>query len=111
MRKTDDGKTYLTPAEAMELIAEGDYVHTFVNPIGSVMVGADHNRESLKAEFERYKDSIEIGGEKSRAMKHAIVIVKGGGSNLFVEHNPEKLDKIELIDNAGREIENNTVQE
>lgn len=98
MRKTDDGKIFLTPKEAEQIIVKGDYVHTYVNPIGGIMVGADRSRQSILDDLEKYSDSIEIGGTDCRSMKHGIVIVKGNGSNLFINHDEAELEKIDPID-------------
>ena len=51
MTKTEDGKVFLTPDEAMKLIVKGKYVHTFMNPSG-MLVGADWSRKSVKKAFD-----------------------------------------------------------
>ncbi len=96
--KNTDEKIFLTPEQALDLIVDGDYVHTYINPTGGIMVGADHSRESLIEQFKKYKDSIEISGPMARGTKHGVVIVKGGGSNLFVETDETKLNAFDPIE-------------
>lgn len=88
-------RRYITPDEAMNLISDGDDVHTFRNSSG-FLLGCDVSRKSIEQIFKDNPDKIEIGGPTSRTMKHAIVVEDSVGL-LFIEHNEEKLNQFDPL--------------
>lgn len=75
-----DEKEFITFEEAIELMVDDEYVHTFRNPAG-IMLGADHDRSELLEKMKRSK--LELAGEMATAMKHGIVLIDDNGP-LFI---------------------------
>lgn len=90
------GRVFLTVEQAISCLNDGEYIHTFANP-GGTLLGCDISRESLIDHFNEAPDKIEIGGEMARSMKHGLVVMLSNGP-MFVEANEEKLKEYE---NAG----------
>lgn len=90
-----NGRRYISPEEAMNLIAQVEYIHTFRNPQG-ILLGADISRKSLEQIFNDNPNHIEIGGSMARAMKHAIVVEDEAGL-LFVANDEKKLNQFDPI--------------
>jgi len=82
-------RKFITPTEAISLLKNGDYVHTFRNS-AEILVGCDIKRENLIERLNANPDKIEIAGETARQMNHAIVL--DDGNYLFIENDKEKLD-------------------
>lgn len=82
----------ITPAQAIELLNDGDYIHVFRNPNG-MLLGADWSRQSIIDEINKDGAVLEIGGQQCRAMGHGLVI----NLSAFVEANEEK---IKLLDKS-----------
>ena len=96
-----DDRVFLNKEEALSCLNDGEQVHPFVNPAGGMLVGADWDRQKIEQLFDEYPDDIEIGGEQSRQMKHAIVVSRNGNP-IFIEANEERInvfDPLPLIDN------------
>lgn len=83
-------KIILTAEEALSLVIEGENVHTFRNPNGSMLMGCDISRTRL-VELINQSDQVELGGEMCRKMKHGLVVWTGDDP-LFVETDMVKLD-------------------
>jgi hypothetical protein len=64
-------REYLTYEAAVALLPDGDTIHTFVNPAGGMMVGADWSRESVLDLLKTGKP--ELSGEMATSMGHGIV--------------------------------------
>ena len=68
----DNDRVMLTPEQAESMLAEGDTVHTFLNP-GGILLGADWNRQEavdlIKSSHQR-----EIGGSMCQSMGHELVV-------------------------------------
>jgi hypothetical protein len=85
-------KRYLTYEEAISLLPNSDYVHTFYN-LAFGLCGADWNKTEI---FEKLKESeiIELTGETARSMGHGMCAYnkgKGLSEVLFIETDNEKL--------------------
>jgi len=69
-------------------------VHTFVNPAMNMLLGADHNRDTLIAKM---RDGVveEAGGEACN-MGHCLVLLDylGPGKHLFIESAPRQEDEV-----------------
>ena len=83
-------KKFLTSEEAIELLPEGEEIHTFYNfPFG--FVGADWEREDIIERLNNPNYKIEVCGEAARAMNHGICVYKKGetiqSNILFIETN------------------------
>ena len=90
----ENDRKFITPKEAINLLNDGDRIHTFRDPSGMLM-GCDVDRDKIIKMIEDNPDKLEIGGEGCRGMKHALVINDEG--ILFVETNEEKLNKFDPI--------------
>lgn len=82
---------HITPAEAISLLTDGDDIHTFRNPGPSALIGADIRRERIIEVINANPDTLQIGGETSRNMKHALVLEDEIGL-LFIATDEEKLN-------------------
>lgn len=89
-----DEARFITPNEAISLLKEGEFIHTFRNPAG-ILLGCDHNRESLIEKLNANPDKIQIGGETARRMGHAIILEDSG--YLFIENDKDKLNEFDPV--------------
>ena len=93
-------KWYLTYEEAVSLLPDGEYVHTFYNH-GFGLVGADWGREEILDKL-RKSEVIELTGEQARALGHGICAyakdAKYQSEILFIETDSEKLNMFDLGD-------------
>jgi hypothetical protein len=77
-----DTKIILTPDQAESLLPPGERVHGFVNPPWG-FVGCDSSRKAV-VRLIREARLLEIGGERAKRMKHALVVhPREGGCKLF----------------------------
>ena len=77
-----DTNLTLTPDQAESLLPPGERVHSFVNPPWG-FVGCDSSREAVVRLIHEAK-LLEIGGERAKRMKHALVVhAREGGCKLF----------------------------
>ena len=98
-----DRRVFLTVDEALSALPAGDGdVHTFLNPSGSVLIGAGWQRASVEAAI-RGALKLEIGGGACRSMGHGLVIWKGPSEVVFVEAREERLIEIEQAASAAGE--------
>jgi len=87
MSDEDDKKAPLTFEEAVAMLPDGDYIHTFrSNPI--CLVGADWEREELLEAIK--KGRPEKAGPGATSMGHALAIWTGD-EPLFVETREEAI--------------------
>jgi hypothetical protein len=66
----------LTPEQAIAMLPEGEYVHTFRNSAG-VMMGADHGRVALEKEIHE-AERRELAGRIATGMGHGLVLYPKG---------------------------------
>lgn len=71
----------LTIEQAVGMLPEGEYVHTFRNPNG-ILIGGDWKRDELVETFNKF--GVGLSGPQATAMKHGLV-VKDDRGFLFVE--------------------------
>lgn len=90
---SNDDKIILTPDEAASLIADGDYVHNFIQS-GMTFLGCDYERDDAIEAFRAAK-SIEIGGPSCKAMKHPIAVFDARDRLSFFEADMEKVEAFE----------------
>lgn len=95
MSNTDD-KRMITVDEAISLLPDGKEIHTFRNPGAGALIGADLKRERLIELMKTHADTLQVGGQSSRNMKHAIVLFDAVGP-LFIANDKEKLDSFDPI--------------
>ncbi len=86
-------RKFITVDEAINLLPEGDYIHTFFNmPFG--LLGADWSREDIINKF-KSSDKIELTGEQARSLGHGLAVynndTKKQSEILFVETDMKKL--------------------
>ena len=101
----NDMKKYLTYDEAVSLLPDGEQIHTFVNPITDLLIGADWSRKEILDALR--KSTIQRTGPEARKMGHGIVVCIThtiGGKlqkvRLFIETDAEKLAKFEEAQNG-----------
>lgn len=93
-------KRKITKKEAVNLLNDGNRIHTFRNSMsGLALLGADFDRTELILIIEEYKNTLEIAGEQARNMKHALLL-KDDTGYLFIETNEKKLNIFDPIDNS-----------
>ena len=99
-------KRYLTYEEAVALLPDCEYVHTFYNH-GFGLVGADWGREEILDKL-RKSEVIELTGEQARALGHGICAyakdAKYQSEILFIETDSEKLKKFDPKGDGDEEI-------
>lgn len=93
-------KKFLTSEEAIELLPDGDEIHTFYNfPMG--LVGADWRREDIIEKLKGENNQIEVCGESARALNHGICVYSKGetiqSNILFIETNMDKLNELDPL--------------
>lgn len=85
-------KVLITKEQAMNLIVEGDDVHTF-KQAGRMLLGADWSREAIAKGLEE-SEQIELAGDNAKSMKHAVVFYDRSGP-VFVETDMIKVEELE----------------
>lgn len=96
MNKTSDTKIYITAEQAINILPEGEYIHTFYST--GILIGADWERAEI---IEKIKsgDILELAGEMARSMGHGLAVYNKNTKHisdvLFVETNEEKIRELE----------------
>jgi hypothetical protein len=72
----------------------GERIHSYVNPPWG-FVGCDSSREDV-VRLIREAKLLEIGGERAKRMKHALVVHAREGGCKFFATNMEKIEAMEL---------------
>jgi hypothetical protein len=70
--KTMDNKT-ISYEDALNLLPEGDDIHTFVTPYGGMLLGADWRRAKILEELKN-AEAIYISGDAAQAMNHGLAV-------------------------------------
>lgn len=84
--RAKDERVFLTAEEALAMLPDGEYIHTFRGGNG-MMIGADWTREQIVAAI-RETDHRELAGALATAMGHGLVIRSNG--TLFVATKRER---------------------
>lgn len=96
MNKTSDTKIYITAEQAINILPEGEYIHTFYST--GILIGADWDRAEIIEKI-KSSDILELTGETARKMGHGLAVynknTKYLSDVLFVETDEEKLSKLE----------------
>lgn len=71
-----DERVELTPEQAIAMLPDGEYVHTFRNTSG-MMLGADHDRKDIEREI-REAERRELAGGMASSMGHGLVLFPKG---------------------------------
>ena len=102
-------KAYITAEQAMSVIPDNEYVHTFVQ-MGMALMGTDYRRDDLEEKMQS-DEIIELAGKTARSMHHGICIYSDKAKHmselLFVETDEEKLKALEAQLSDKSEEENN----
>ena len=90
------GKHFLSAEDAISLLPDRDYIHTFYNAAFG-LVGADWSREDIvdKVKKSKYR---EITGPGARKMNHGLAVYDVGAIHneiLFIETDTLKVDLID----------------
>lgn len=95
-------KTFITADEAIELLPEGENIHTF-RQSGLALIGADWLREEI-IDLIRKSDCLELTGGGARSMGHGLATydhdAKMQSDILFVETDMEKLQALDPDEEA-----------
>jgi hypothetical protein len=83
----------LTPDQAESLLPHGERVHSFVNPPWG-FVACDSSRKAVIRLIHEAK-LLEIGGERAKRMKHALVVHAREGGRAFLATNMERVEAME----------------
>ena len=90
-------KTYITVDQAISVLPDGDFVHTFYNT-GFSLVGADWSREDIIEKILN-SDIIELTGRMARGMGHSMCVynndTKCHDEILFIETDETRLAALE----------------
>jgi hypothetical protein len=86
-----DTNFILTPEQAESLLPPGERVHSFVNPPWG-FVGCDSSRKAV-VRLIREAKLLEIGGERAKRMKHALVVHAREGGCKFFATDMEKVER------------------
>lgn len=90
-------KTYITIEQAISVLPDGDFVHTFYNT-GFGLVGADWSRNDILDKLRRC-DIIELTGPAARGMGHGICAynknAKYQSDILFIETDESRVSALE----------------
>ena len=95
-------RKFINPEDAINLLPEGETVHTFLNS-GMCLVGADWDREELIDKI-RSVGYREITGSTARSMNHGLALWNAGDKQsdvLFVETDMDKLNKLNPDEDDG----------
>lgn len=87
-------KRKLTPTESISVLSDGDYIHTFRNPGPGVMIGADIKRERIIDLIHEHSDTLQVGGDMCRKLKHGLVLFDSSGP-LFIASDEARLNEID----------------
>lgn len=90
----DNSKKYLTLQQAIDLLPDSEYVHTFYNNPVVGLFGADWDKNDV---IKKMKSSqrLELTGETARKMGHGVCAYNDGARQddiLFIETDKDKLD-------------------
>ena len=95
-------KKYITYEEAVSLLPDGEYVHTFYNNAFG-LVGADWSKEEILDKL-RKSEIIELTGNLARSMNHGMCAynkdTKRHSDILFIETDADRLQKMDGDGNA-----------
>lgn len=95
VRRKENDRTFLTVEQALEVVAKGNEVHTFLDG-GFMLVGADWSRKAVVSLIKN-ADQREVGGAGCMGMGHGLVVLKKGGKTrgdlVFVKHDEEAIKK------------------
>ena len=94
-------RRFITADEAIDLLPEGDSIHTFYNESFG-LIGADWDRADILQKLIE-SDKIEITGPEARSMGHGLAVynndTKWQKDVLFIETDKEKLDAFDPQEN------------
>ena len=86
-------RTYITYEQAVSILPDGEYVHTFINNAMG-LIGADWSRGDILEKL-RTSEVIELTGELARGMGHGMCAynkdAKWQSQLLFIETDEKKL--------------------
>jgi hypothetical protein len=90
-------KQYITYEEAVSLLPDGEYVHTFYN-CSFGLLGADWSKEEILNKL-RNSEVIQLTGNHARAMNHGMCAynkdTKWHSEILFIETDAERLNRFD----------------
>lgn len=88
-----DEREILSPAQAIEMLPDGDTIHTF-RSCRMVAIGADWTREDVLQAINAPGAVVELAGPVATSIGHGLVVWTGDDA-LFVETRPADMDREE----------------
>lgn len=70
--------------EAVALLPDGDTIHTFLNPVPDVLLGADWDREQV-LDLLRATERREVTGPEAQSVNHGLAAWDPRGRVVFIE--------------------------
>ena len=90
-------RRFISYEEAVSLLPDGEYVHTFYNNAFGLL-GADWSKDEILDKL-RKSEIIELTGNQARAMKHGMCAynkdTKHHSDILFIETDTDRLEKMD----------------
>lgn len=93
-----DDKKYLTAEQAIELLPDDEWIHTFYNESFG-LIGADWERDEIVKKL-KGSQRIELTGENARKIGHGIAAYDEGSEHsdvLFIQTDEDKLNAFDPI--------------
>lgn len=92
-------RKFVSVDEAINLLPEGDEIHTFYN-CGNSLIGADWDRQGVIDKLNA-SDKIELTGMQARSIGHGLAVynndTKWQSEVLFIETDKDKLDAFDPL--------------
>ena len=88
-------KIFLSEQQAIDLLPEGEQIHTFLNA-PMTLIGGDWSREEVIDKIKR-SDFREVTGSNARGLDHGIAVYNKGATQIdivFIETDMEKLNAL-----------------
>jgi hypothetical protein len=95
--------TIITLEQAIDLLPDGKYVHTFQNPAGGMVMGCDCERSVIEKALAKAEE-IHVAGDVARSMFHGIAIINDE-SWLFIE-TAKTNEVLDFLANPKAEVAN-----
>jgi len=99
MKRTKDGKKFLTIEEATALLPDCEIIHTFYST-GMCLIGGDWDRADILQKLAEV-DKIELAGDSARSMGHGLAVYKHDAKLidvLFIETDKDKIDAFDPLE-------------
>ena len=83
---------FITHEQAVSLLSDSENIHTF-RQSGFGLIGADWSRKGVIDTMKAHEQTLQIGGDQCRKMRHGLVL--NDGDYLFIEVDTDKLNEFD----------------